>query len=124
MTKSKWRLTALGFSALLTAAAMAAPPEGGEGKGPPANGQKGKRLHDQQAENAGASSRPAGQQGDRPKPDPDKLFDRIDKDGNGSLSREEFKEFIAHRPGPPPREGGEGGGPPPREDGDKPPPKE
>lgn len=54
-----------------------------------------------------------------PRPDPDKVFDKADANGDGSLSRAEFKEWFTNRPPPPPPRDGEGGNdrppPPPKE---------
>jgi hypothetical protein len=62
-----------------------------------------------------------GQHGRRPtsRPSPDEVFDRVDTNHDGSLSREEFKAFLAHLPPPPPRDGnGDRPPPPPPRDGD------
>ena len=51
---------------------------------------------------------------------PDEVFDRVDTNHDGALSREEFKAFLAHLPPPPPPRGDGSGDrpPPPPRDGD------
>src|SRR5438874_1456409 len=76
------------------------PPRDGQGQGQGQNGQHGRRP----------TSRPS----------PDEVFDRFDTNHDGSLSREEFKAFLAHLPPPPPPRGDGNGDrpPPPPRDGD------
>jgi hypothetical protein len=52
------------------------------------------------------------------RPSPDEAFDRADANNDGTLTREEFKEWFTHRPPPPPprdREGDDRPPPPPRD---------
>ena len=104
------------MTAVLTGVALAQPRGGGGGggggggqHGPPPGGGQGQGQRGPGGQGGGGQGGGGGGNGPTSRPSPDQLFDRADTDHNGVLSREEFKEFLAHRPPPgqrpPPQQG-------------------
>ena len=104
------------MTAVLTGVALAQPRGGGGGGGgqhgpPPGGGQgqgQGQGQRGPGGQGGGQGGGGGGGNGPTSRPSPDQLFDRADTNHDGVLSREEFKEFLAHRPPPgqrPPQQG-------------------
>jgi hypothetical protein len=125
MGSNHWKAIALatfGVSTLSVGIAIAQPAH----RGPQAQGQQqqhggpsGQRGRQSNAQAQGGGGGQGGQQGGgeqggqgpTSRPSLDALFDEADSNKDGSLSRDEFKEFIkSHRPPRPGARGGQGGG--------------
>ena len=97
---------------------------GGGGSGNPPPPRQGPNQSSGQQQGSNQQGPPQGQyrRGPTSRPSPDQLFDRADTNHDGVLSREEFKQFLAHMPPPPPPRQGQGNGPTSRPAPPPPPP--
>ena len=95
------RRSVIGIVSLtVVGAAMAQPARnaGRPGGGP--HGTQSSQSGQGHRSQMGPTTRPGG--GATTRPSADQLFDRLDTNHDGVLSRDEFKAFLSHLPPPPP----------------------